>query len=197
MFVGMKTEAFLELIGGHLNSLKTAHVHVITPNEVGGDYSDGPVPETPEGLTITVHNGKIKVPDTAFLPALVQTEPNSLGRVMAMMEVESKVSDQAMRERTKNITLPDEEGSFLVMYAGLRAIHSCVEFITETKEKSPNTKIFAMICDCNQSTKEGLFAPLIETGTVEALCISPHCGGYVETEEVIRHLLKGWPLRQL
>ena len=113
-----------------------------------------------------------------------------ISRMVRYSKTEETSASESQQRVEKAVRLVSED-VFAVVYAGLSCPRAGLDFATKVRAKSPASFIIVITCDCELDTKMELFDA--RQDAINALIVTPHCGGQGEMGEILEALIAQWP----
>jgi hypothetical protein len=171
---------------------KELHVLFSTYNCVAG-YGDGPVNTGKEGLTIEVRNGDLEYSPVADLVYALGTPLAAIGA--AAMEEDARDAEATLEAAIaiEAIESKDNGTLIVVVYAGLSAFDEAVAFARRIKQSQPGAKVVVVTCNCDLRYKEPVLEPMLQDKELEAVVVTPECGGRGTMRDILEGFVAAWP----
>lgn len=163
------------------------------------DYETGVVPTGKLGLTIQVQNGEYLPTWESIFTSLAAEEAGDFKRAATIMDAEKKIAGGMQGEVERKFEVLAGEAmraaphALCVIYGGLNALDRSVAFTKELRKKLPQATLVFLTCDCDYRAKQRIFEPLLASGEITAVVLSPNCGGRGEMRQLLEGLIRQWP----
>ena len=172
-----------------LAGVEKLHVLMASYNSVG-DHESGPVNTGRDGLSITVQNGNLEYSDMTNL--IFSSNPIQMALGSWVMHREGEMA-QVKVESALQVEVPDQVPFVAFVYAGVSAFEKAVQMAKEVKRKHPTSKVIVTTCNCDLGMKARTLQPMLDSKEIEAVVVTPWCGGHEMMDQILRRLVEVWP----
>ncbi len=166
------------------------HSLFATYNNVRG-YGSGKVDSGVDSLTIQVQNGNLE-----YSPFILLGFVPELTGLAARVMVEEGRQVQSDLENSLDLGVQEEalgNSTFLaIVYAGLSAFRESVDMARKIKTDKPKAKVVVLTCNCKLFEKKYTLNPMLADGILEAVVVTPECGGREDMKIILESLISIW-----